>query len=104
VTTWIVMLAVGAGSYALRLSMLALLGRTGVPAWLASVLPWVAPAVIGGLVAAMVLTPGGSFISDVPPELIAVAAGFVAVRRTGNVVHAFTAGMPVMWLLTALGM
>jgi hypothetical protein len=30
--------------------------------------------------------------------------GFVAVRWTGNVVHAFTAGMPVMWILTALGM
>jgi len=104
VTTWIVMLAVGLGSYALRLSMLALLGRTGVPAWLASVLPWVAPAVIGALVASMVLTPGGSPVTAVPPELIAVAAGFAAVRWTGNVVYAFTAGMPVMWILTAIGM
>jgi branched-subunit amino acid transport protein len=104
VTTWIVMLAVGLGSYALRLSLLALLGRTGVPAWLSSVLPWVAPAVIGALVASMVLTPGGTPITHIPPELVAVVAGFVAVRWTGNVVHAFTVGMPVMWALTAIGM
>jgi hypothetical protein len=37
-------------------------------------------------------------------ELVAIAAGFIAVRRTGNVLHAFTAGLPVLWLGTAVGL
>ena len=32
-----------------------------------------------------------------------IDTGFIAVRRTGNVMHAITAGMPALWLLTIVG-
>jgi hypothetical protein len=34
--------------------------------------------------------------------VVAVLLGFLAVHRTGNVMHAFAVGMPAMWLLTAI--
>jgi hypothetical protein len=36
-------------------------------------------------------------------ELVAIAAGFFVVRRTGNVLHALLVGFPTLWLLTLIG-
>lgn len=101
-TPWIVMFAVGLGTYGLRASMFVVLGRRSLPAWTTDPMSFVAPAAIAALTASMLFTSGGAI--EVPPvaELGAVAAGFAAVRRSGNVAHAFAAGLPVFWLLSAL--
>ena len=100
-TTWLVILAVGAGSYALRSSMLVLSSSRDLPARAEGALSLVAPAALGALLASMLFTTAGGFAPLPWPELLAVATGFLAVRRSGNVLHAFAVGMPVFWVATA---
>ena len=99
---WIVILAVGAGTYLFRASMFVVLGRRNLPAWTMTPMSLVAPAAFAALVASLLFTRGGRVDAVPVAELAAVVAGFLTVRRTGNVMHAFVAGMPVFWVLQAL--
>lgn len=99
---WIVILAVGAGTYLFRASMFVVLGRRSLPAWTATPMGLVAPAAVAALVASLLFTSGRQVGAVPVAELAAVAAGFLAVRHSGNVMHAFVAGMPVFWLLDAV--
>jgi branched-subunit amino acid transport protein len=100
-STWIVLLAVGAGTYALRASMFVVLGRRSLPGWTERPMALVAPAAIAALTVSMLLTSRQSVDAAPTKELLAVLVGFLTVRRTGNVMWAFVAGLPVYWL-TAL--
>jgi branched-subunit amino acid transport protein len=102
-TTWIVILSIGLGTYALRLSMFVLLGRHRLPGWTATPMALVAPAAVAALVTSTLAVRGGALTMPALADVAAVAAGFVAVRRSGNVMHGFAAGMPVFWAVTALG-
>ncbi len=99
-TAWLVIVAIGLGSYAFRASMFVLLGNRDLPAWTTTPMALVAPAAIGAMVASMTLTDHGHAQLPGIPELAAMVAGFVIVRRSGNVMHAITAGLPVFWLLS----
>ena len=101
-TAWIVILAIGVGSYAMRATMLAIVATRSLPARYDTAIGLVGPAAIGALVAALSFTRAGTVQPAPLPELIAIGVGFVAVRRTGNVMHAFTAGLPALWLLTLI--
>ena len=101
-TAWLVILAVGAGTYLLRASMFVLVGERPLPAWMTAPMALVGPAAIGALVGSMVLAGHGGAVPTASPELVAVVAGGLAVRRSGNVLHAFAVGLPVMWLASAL--
>ena len=48
-------------------------------------------------------TRDGALRSVPVAELVAIAAGTLAVRRTGTVAHAFVVGLPVFWLLSLAG-
>ena len=48
----------------------------------------------------LLFTRAGSLDVRPGPELVAIAAGYLAVRRSGNVIHAFSVGLPVVWILT----
>lgn len=99
----VVILAVGFGTYLLRASMFVVLGGRTPPQWLQSPLAFVGPAGIAALVSAMLLTTEGHAGVGSTPAVVAAAAAFVLVRRTGNVMHAFAVGMPVFWTLSVLG-
>lgn len=101
-SAWFAIIGVAAGTYLLRVTMFALVGRYSLPVWTATPMGFVAPAAVAALVASMLFTSHGRIEPVATPELVAVAAGFVAVRRSGNVMHAFAAGMPVFWLAGAL--
>lgn len=103
-TTLLVVLAAGVGTYLLRSSpLVALIGRD-IPARTRHTLTFVGPAAVAALVAsslaAATTTPGSSGL----PELAAAATAFGVVRRTGRVVHAVVVGLPVLWALEALGL
>jgi branched-subunit amino acid transport protein len=84
--------------------MFLLLGARTLPPWTERPMSLVAPAALAALVGSMVMTQHGAVQVLPLPELLAVVAGFLAVRRSGNVMHAFTVGMPVLWTTTwALG-
>lgn len=99
-TTWLVFLAVAAGTYAIRASMLVGLTGRQLPAAIQSRLALAGPAAIATLVVSALFSGGDGARW---PELIAGSAAFWAVRRTGNVTHAFVVGMPMLWILYALG-
>lgn len=101
-SAWIVILAIAAGSYALRVSMFLVLGNRSLPAWAETPIALVGPAAIGALTASIAFVQDGRTQALPLAELTAIVAGFVAVRKTGNVMHAFTVGLPVLWLATLL--
>jgi branched-subunit amino acid transport protein len=101
-TTWIVLLTIGAGTYALRASMFVALRTRSLPARLNAPMTLIAPAAIAALVASMLFTSSGRVDPSSVAEVAAVAAGVVAVRRTGQVMHAFAVGLPVLWIVTAI--
>lgn len=103
-TAWLVILAVGLGTYAFRASMFVALGDRTLPAWTERPLAFVGPAAIAALVSGMVLTDHGDFAPAGAVELTAVATAFVAVRRSGDVAKGLLAGFVVLWALAAAGL
>ena len=101
-TAFVVIVAIGLGTYALRASMFVLVGARALPARVDDALRLVGPAAVAALVATMTFSHAGSIDPRPAPELVAIAVGYVAVRRTGNVVYSFVAGLPTLWVLTAL--
>jgi branched-subunit amino acid transport protein len=100
--TWLVMILAGAGTYLLRISMLAAHDSFGTPRWLEGRLHLVGPSVLSAiLVSSMVSVHGHRTTPDLA-ALIAVATAFVAVRRTGNIGWALIVGFPTAWAITAV--
>ncbi len=101
-TAWIVLIAIGMGTYALRASMFVALGGRTLPAWTATPLALVGPAAIAALIATMAFTSNGNAEVASAPEVVALVTAFVVTRRTGNVMHAITIGLPTFWIATLL--
>jgi branched-subunit amino acid transport protein len=102
-STWIVIVAVGLGSYLFRLSMIILTGRITMPPYLERASGLVAPAAFAALGAAGVAEAcGGLGLTQAAAPLAAVAVAVIAVLRTGSSQAAILAGLPTMWLATAL--
>jgi branched-subunit amino acid transport protein len=99
----IVILAAGLGSYLFRLSMIVLAGRITMPAYLERASVLVAPAAFAALATAGVATAcRGLGATQAAAPLAAVATAVIAVMRTGSPRAAILAGMPTLWITTAL--
>ncbi len=103
-TALLVFAAIGVGTYVIRSSMFVVLGDRALPAWLDQTMVLVGPAAIAALVASAAFTSQGRIEALPLSELLAIAAGFLVVRRTGNVLHALLVGFPTMWALALLGL
>lgn len=101
-TAWLVVVAVGLGTWCLRAVMFATVDARSLPAWVDRPLAYVGPAALGALVGSMLFTHGGAIQFAGGAELVAAAAAVVTVRRTGNVALGMATGFPVMWLLGAV--
>ena len=102
-STWIVIVAAGLGSYLFRLSMIILTGRITVPPSLERASGLVVPAAFAALASAGVAAAcGGLGITRSAAPLVAVAAAVIAVLRTGSPRAAILVGMPALWVATAL--
>jgi branched chain amino acid efflux pump len=102
-STWIVIVAAGLGSYLFRLSMIVLFDRITMPAYLQRASELVAPAAFAALAAAGIAAAcSGLGITGATAPLAAVAAAVIAVLRTGSPQAAILAGMPALWVATAL--
>jgi branched-subunit amino acid transport protein len=101
--TWIVIVAVGLGSYLFRLSMIILTGLITMPPYLERASGLVVPAAFAALAAAGVAAAcGGLGLTRAAAPLVAVAAAVIAALRTGSSQAAILVGMPVLWAATAL--
>jgi branched-subunit amino acid transport protein len=101
-SAWLVVVAVGLGSYLFRLSMVVLIGHVGSPARFERASAFVVPSAFAALAATGVVAGlAGAGTGSIAP-LAAVGVAVVAVRRTGSAHAAIVAGMPTLWVLTAL--
>ena len=69
----------------------------------ASWIALVTPAVLTAMLASALLLDHGELVRPRLAELLAVLAAIVGVRRTANVSVALAVGLPVFWLVGALG-
>ena len=101
---FLAIIAAAAGTYLLRASLVALPDRHATPAWLSARLPLLGPAILAAIITASLVGTGGAVHRPQPVEVAAVAAGALAVRRTGSVGAALAVGLPIYWVGTALGL
>jgi branched-subunit amino acid transport protein len=101
VTPFLVVIAVGVGSYLFRISMLALAARAELPPVIERAATYAVPVSFAALAAAALVGHLGA--ADVPVALLAsVVVAIGAVRCTGSGHAALLAGMPTFWLVSAL--
>jgi branched-subunit amino acid transport protein len=97
-TLWIVILALGAGSFGLRFVFLGLVGDRPLPPWLLRHLRYTAVAVLPGLVAPMVVWPAATGGTTDPARLVAALATLGLGVATRNVLVAILGGAAVLYL------
>ncbi|WP_371060628.1 AzlD domain-containing protein [Rhodosalinus sp. 5P4] len=97
-TLWLVILALGAGSFGLRFVFLGLVGDRPLPAWLLRHLRYTAVAVLPGLVAPMVVWPAATGGALDPARLVAAVATLGLGLVTRNVLVAILGGAATLYL------
>ncbi len=103
-TFWLAILGAGAVTFALRVSLIALLGRLEVPPFLERALRYVPAAVLTAVVIPLLFYQDGALEASVGNERL--LAGLIAVLialRTRNVLLVLGGGMAALWALQAVG-
>jgi branched-subunit amino acid transport protein len=101
VTPWLVVLAVGAGSYLFRISMLVVAARRGVPPIAERIARHAVPVAFAVIATGGMVDHLDACTSSLAP-LGAAALAVAAVRRTGSPNAALVVGMPSLWILAAV--
>jgi branched-subunit amino acid transport protein len=95
---WVVIVAVGIGTYLIRYSFLGLVGDRTLPAWALRALRYVPVAVMPALVAPAILWPPATGGETDPARLLAAVAALVVGAAMRSVLGAVFAGMAVLYL------
>lgn len=95
---WIIIFAMGIGSFGLRFLFLGLVGDRAMPAWVLRHLRYTAVAVLPGLVAPLVLWPAATGGQPDPARMIAALVTFSVGYVTKNVLAAICAGAVSLFL------
>lgn len=98
---FMVTLAVGIGTYVLRALFILALAKRHIPDRVLVALQFVAPAVLGALVIAVLIDADGRVAIGVP-EFAALATGTVVAFKTRNHILTLVVGMAVFWVVRAL--
>ena len=101
-SAWIVVVLAGALAYLLRISMLVVAARRGVPLVIERAARFAVPIAFAALAATSLASLVADAGADAVTSLLAVATGFVVAHRTGSSRAAIFVGLPALWLLTAL--
>lgn len=100
---WVVILAVGLGTYLIRWSFLGALGERAIPAWARRALRYTAVGVLPAILAPLTLWPAATGGQPDPARLTAAAVTVLTGVVTRNVLAAILAGMAslftMLWLL-----
>ena len=102
-TLWITIILMGAVTYGLRLSLIALLGRFEVPPLVSRGLRFVPPAVLSAIILPELVEPAGRLnLSLGNIRLLAGLLAMLVAWRTRNVLLTVGAGMLGLWILQGL--
>lgn len=99
---WIVILILGAGTFLLRFSFLAIGGSARFPEWALRLLRYTSVAVLPGLVAPMVLWPAATGGETDPARLSAACATVAVGLLTRNTLYGIIGGAVVLYGMLAL--
>lgn len=101
---WGLFMAVGAGTFAMRLSFIGLYGRWRIPPLVRRALAYVPASVLAALVLPAVVFPAeqGDFTWSNPQIPAAIVAALVA-WRTRSTLLTLVVGMGVLWALKLFG-
>lgn len=100
-TTFVATVIVGIGTYMSRSIFILALAKKRIPDTVLVTLQFVAPAVLGALVVALLIGEDGSVALGIP-ESVALAVGAYTTYKTRNHILTLVVGMAVYWLLRAL--
>lgn len=101
-TVWIVIIALGIGTFLIRWSFLGALGDRDLPGWVLRMLRYTPVAVLPALVAPLVMWPAATGGQPEPARLAAAAATVAVGVLTKNVILAITAGAVTLFGLLYL--
>jgi branched-subunit amino acid transport protein len=97
---WLTLLLMGVVTYALRLSLIAVLGRWDVPPLAQRTLRFVPPAVLSAIILPELVRPAGELnLSLGNARLLAGVLAAVIAWRTKNVMLTVAAGMLALWAI-----
>ncbi len=94
---WLVIAALGVGTFLIRFSFLGIVGDRPLPGWLLRFLRYTPVAVLPGLVAPLVLWPAATGGDPDPARLAAAFATIAAGLATRNVLAAIGAGLVTLY-------
>lgn len=97
-TIWVVIVAMGLGSFGLRFLFLGVIGDRQLPEWVLRHLRYTAVAVLPGLVAPLVLWPAATEGQPDPARLAAAAVTLGVGYVTKNVLAAIFGGAATLFL------
>jgi branched-subunit amino acid transport protein len=100
---WAVLAAIALGTWLIRISFIALMGRVEeIPPTVVRVLRFIPAAVLAAIVTPALTHATGAFDPSTDRFVAGVVAALVA-WRTRNVLATIVAGMGLLWALGALG-
>jgi len=97
-TVWVIIVAMGMGSFGLRFLFLGVIGDRELPEWVLRHLRYTAVAVLPGLVAPLVLWPAATEGQPDPARLAAAAVTLGVGYATKNVLAAIFGGAATLFL------
>ncbi|HET9260209.1 MAG TPA: AzlD domain-containing protein [Acidimicrobiia bacterium] len=97
-TAFVATVIVGIGTYVSRAIFILALAKRHIPDSVMVMLQFVAPAVLGSLVVALLINGDGTVVLGVP-EAVALAAGGLVAFKTRNHILTLMVGMTVFWVL-----
>ncbi len=99
-TVWIVLLGIGAITYATRLSFIMFFRKVAIPPVVLSLLHFVPVAVLSAIIWPQLFLSGNSIdVSPANPRLIAGLLAALIAWRTRNVLLTIVVGMIALWIL-----
>lgn len=100
-TTLFATFVVGVGTYLSRSIFILALAKKKIPNSVLVALQFVAPAVLGSLIIALLIEESGSVAIGIP-EVAALAVGGAVTYKTRNHILTLVIGMTVYWVIRAL--
>ena len=100
---WLLLICMGLVTYAIRLSLIVLIGRVNLPPIIQWALCLVPPAVLSAIIFPELLMPAGTLnLSFGNLRLLAGALAAAVAWRTRNVLLTIGVGMVALWVLQAV--
>jgi branched-subunit amino acid transport protein len=99
---WLVIIALGVGTYLIRFSFIGLIGDRELPGWAERLLRYVPVAVLPAIVAPLVVWPQATGGETDPARLLAAVAALAIGALTRSVLGAIFGGMAVLYAAQAL--